>query len=372
MSRAALLTAWLALGCGAASSGGVGLRAELAPLLEAARAGAPGEAALAEAALLAAERAAEAGDLQAAADHRAAARLLASLASERAARAEVLEAHAALEREASALFEEVDALEREARAHELAASRLAAGRTAREEALRAFARAETEEARRRRRGRLSLDDARDLGEAAEALRRRARLLAAAAAALDPSAGAGRREELSALLARSEAATEPLAALADADQAHRVARALLGAARRARPVDERTVASLLEAAASEGQPAVRVERGVALDAAPALEPGAPAARLERLAALVASYPEGPVQIEAGGADAEARARRVLAALTGVGVEPGRASVELVAAPGVRVLLVAYAPAAPTDAVLAGEAPSTSAAVEAHPTPPRTSD
>ncbi|MFM7703966.1 MAG: hypothetical protein ACKO6D_03425, partial [Rubrivivax sp.] len=37
------------------------------------------------------------------------------------------------------------ALDEEARAHELAASRLAAGRTAREEALRAFARAETEE-----------------------------------------------------------------------------------------------------------------------------------------------------------------------------------------------------------------------------------
>jgi hypothetical protein len=372
MSRPALLTAWLALGCGAATSTGAGLRAELAPLLDAARPAAPAEAAAAEAELDAAERAARTGDLPAAADHRAAARLLASLASERAARSELLEAHAALEREASDLLEEAAALDAEARAHELAASRLAAGRAAREEALRAFARAETEEARRRRRGRLSLDDARDLGEAAEALRRRARLLAAAAAVLDPGAAPERRDELAVLLARSEAATEPLGAVAEADHAHRVARALLGAARRARPVDERVVASLLEAAASEGLPAVRVERGVALDAAPALEPGAPSARLARLAALVASYPEGPVQIEAGGAEAEARAQRVLAALASGGVPPGRASVELGAASGVRVLLVAYAPAAPTDAVLAGEAPSTSAAVDAHPTPPRTSD
>lgn len=358
----------LLVGCGASTRGAAALRTELSARLEAAQPGAPAVVADAERALEAAEAAEVAGDEVAAADHRALARLLTSIAEERAAEAAAREGAATLDAEATALETEAVRLETEAAATEAEASRIAAVGAAREEALRAWTRAEADEARGRRRGRLSLDDAAAMREAAQTIRARARLLAAAATELDRAATAEGALEVERLSSASSADADPIDALDHAEAAHRAARALLGLARRGHPVDETQIRALLEAATTEGFGAVRIERGVAIDLSFAFEGSAtrpaPSAlpRLRRLAAIASSHPAGQLLVEASGE----RARALSTALAAAGIEAGRLATST--AEGTRLVFVAYAPAAPSTAtVLGGEAPATSAEVPAEPTP-----
>ena len=370
----------LSAACGGAQTRDAsGLRSELESVLEAARERAEPTVVDAEQALTWADEAEARDDLEAAAEHRAAARLLAARATAIASARAEDEARAVLEAESAQLLEEALAIEAEAEALEADATRLAAARAAREEALRALTRAEADEARGRRVGRLSLDDAAAMRTAARDIRRRARLLLSAATAI-----AARSEheitdlgaETERLSTASEEADEPLEALRQADAAHDAARAALGRARRGLPVTAASVAALLEACESEGFTARALERGIAIDVeaffpgtgrTPSRE-GAP--RLGRLGALLGSHPTGPIVIEVHGELAAPRAQAIRAALIEAGIEETRLELSTTEeGRGMRVLLAAYAAPTPGTATrLLGEAPAEGGVrVDARPAP-----
>ncbi len=359
-------------GCGGGLGAAGTLRAELVPGLDAARERAAPLVADAERALDEAEVAEARGDLDAAAEHRARARLLsASATSVAATRADDEAAEASL-REAATMLEEADAIDREAEALEGEANRIAASRAAREEAVRALTRAEEDEARGRRASHVSLDDAPAMRNAARDLRGRARSLLAAAiviAARGEVDLSEARADVERLLASSEAATEPLTMLRDADAADDAARAALGIARRGGPVTAAQVRSLLEACASEGFAAVLSERGVSIDVAPYFSGTGRtptregAERLERLAALLGSYPEGALLVAVGGGLAEARGAALASALG----ERAEVQADAAASASARVVALSYAPLAPEASGATSVDGSSAMDVEAHPTP-----
>ena len=144
---------------------------------------APDLVAAAEAALADAERAERLADPDAAADFATRARLLGQAALAERERLEVTTRIAAFEREIAGLEEEAIAAERET-AREIRETAIAvAGRAARVEMERARTRAEEDEARTRRRARISLENAGEIRRAAAALRERALLLSGAAEAM---------------------------------------------------------------------------------------------------------------------------------------------------------------------------------------------
>lgn len=358
-----IASAWIAstvVGCGGAPRSADTLATELQALdLDAASEAAP-DLVLAARTALDDARAAEArGDLAAAADHAMLARLSASTAIEEAARIRIEAETLETERETLDAEARVMALERASAEASVELARSAAARTARELGAAALARAELDEARPGRAVHVSLSDAAEVRSAASAIRARARLLRAAAIAM----GAAAPASLDELLTRSEGAREPLEAIALADRAHEAARALLGDARRASPgVDPTRIASLVEAAESEGFHAITMERGTALELEHVFEgtstrpTTAGAGRLGRLATLVASYPDGAVLVEVDAARssdatrmASARAAAVLRALTDGGVASSRVSVAPSGTPSpelrARVVLVAYASVTP---------------------------
>jgi hypothetical protein len=299
LSLCAVFFAW---GCGPSLPGVEALRRELeASGLEQARPNAPDLVDAANDAAAAAERAEAAGDLTAARDHSTRARLLADAALAERERVAAEHERVELEGRALELEDEIVRNEREARAIEEDAARTAAVRAAREELARAFAVAEIDEATTRRSGRVSLADEPEMRRAAIAIRERARILAAAAAAM--GADAASVENVETLATRSASTAGPLESLSIAEDAYRAARAALGAARRARPgptVEE--IAAAVEAAETDGFRAVRLERGLGIEATDVFRPGsarpgtAGAGRIARLAALLASHPHGAVTIE----------------------------------------------------------------------------
>jgi hypothetical protein len=362
------------VGCGAAPRSADALANELAALdLDAASESAPDLVLAARGALDEARAAESRGDAVAAADFATIARLSASTAIEEAARIRL--EHETLETERETLDAEAEVLAMERASTEATAelARLAAARTARELGAAALARAEVDEARPARAAHLSLTEAAEVRAAASAIRGRARLLRAAAVAMGASAPASLED----LLTRSEDASEPLEDIALADRAYEAARTLLGDARRAAPgVDAARIASLVEAAESEGFHAMTMERGTAIELEDAFTgtstrpTTAGAARLGRLAALVASYPDGAVLVEVDArttADATrlspARATSVVSALVSGGVPSSRVSAAPSTGPGgtpspqarVRVVLVAYASATPPSGGTIGPTP-----------------
>lgn len=387
MSRSLALAIVVVLGgCGGAARVSGTLARDLEAIdLEAAAARAPDLVAAARASADAAREAEARGDVPAAEDEATMARTYAQAAVDEAARLDADAARLEAERETIAAEAETAEIEAARTAGEAELARLAAARTAREEAARSLARAELDEARPGRARQDSLSDAAEVREAARALRDRARMLDAAATAL----GAPAASAVADALARSEAASAPLEALAQADAAHGAARARLAAARRAHPgVDAERIASLVEAAESEGFQVVRLARGIGVELESVFEGStarpsrAGQARLARLAALLASYPEGPVRVEIDSASASeatrlapSRAEAVVRALVAGGVEGTRVAAadpvmpDGTPAPGVRVraVLVGYAEtppisggsvapaptAAPTDAGAGGE-------------------
>lgn len=368
-------------GCGGAPRSADTLAAELDAMhLEQASRAAPDLVAEARAALADAREAEARGDRVAAADHAALARLHAAAALDEEARLAADTERVALERETLEAETELHALEADATERRADLARLAAARTAREEAARSLVRAEVDEARPGRARHVSLSDPGELRTAARAIRDRARLLAAAATAL----GAPTAASVDGLLARSEAATDPHESLALADQAYGAARALLAEARRAHPLTDATrIASLVEAAETEGFHALATTRGTAIELEGAFDGAATRAsatgerRLARLAQLVLSYPEGPVRVEIdsatpaeAGRTASARAESVVRALVAAGIPASRVSAADPIAPDqtptpaarVRVLLVAYADTPPPPG---GSVPRATAATETEP-------
>jgi hypothetical protein len=363
MVRVAILAVLLAA-CGGGSTVTRSLRDRLeSPESRAARDRAPELIAQVEAALEDAEAAQRANDAAAAADHATRARLLLDAAVTEAARIVDEEERGAVEeRVASALARaRRDEAAREAIGAELA--RHASARAAREEALRALVQAAEDEARPRRRARVSLEEAQDLRRAAEALRARARLTVAAAEALGASADAIRPAN-EALAASEEARTNLIAALDAADHAHHEALRALGEARSQLEAPGPDGASALaEAARAEGFEAIALPEGLAVEAEGIFAAGGIArnarARVERLAALVAAHPHGPVQVQAqvpiGGPRGERlavqRAEALRRALVGAGADASRLSAYAVPpalaadAPldRARLLFVGYAPA-----------------------------
>lgn len=396
--RAALVA--ILAGVALAGCGGGGMRSALALRAEldarglgAARTAAPDLVAEAGSALDEAAAAERAGDAIAAADHRARASLLAETAFAEAERLELDEARREEERAVIAAEDELVALDASSSTARDEAARLASARAAREELRRALARAADEEASRRRSRRLSLDDARELRVLGAALRDRARLLLAAAAALGASDEA--RGAATALLAESEGEESDLVrALTLADEAHDAARTALGAARRARGgATPEAARSLAEAAEADGFLAVALERGMAIELEGLFASGstsltaAARARLERLAALLSGYPDGPIRVEidvATGGDSvlrtvRARGDAVVAALVAAGVAAERLSraeapvltaASAEPADRARVILVAYVDVAPTSAPPESAMPAdggSAAPPEADPTP-----
>lgn len=314
------------------------------------------------------------GEMAAAEDDATLARLYAQAAIDERARLDADEARLGAERETLEAEAELHATEAASAGSAAELARLAAARTAREEGARSLARAEQDEARPGRARHDSLSDPADLRTAASAIRDRAQLLSAAATAL----GAGSASTVDDLLAASTAASTPLESLRLADRAHAAARARLAEARRAHPgVDEARVASLVEAAESEGFHAVRLARGTGLELEHAFDGSATRpnhaaeGRLARLAALVASYPDGPVRVEIDSATAAdvgrlaaPRASAVVHALVAGGLDASRVSaadpipLDGTPTPGarVRVVLTAYVATPPASG---GAIPDTSA-------------
>ncbi len=351
-------------GCGAGARVSGALARDLGAIdLDRAAARAPDLVAAARASADEARAAESRGDEAAAEDDATMARLYAQAAVDEAARLEAEAARLEAEREMLAAEQETAEVEAARAGGEAALARLAAARTAREEAARALARAEVDEARPGRARQDSLTDVAEVREAARALRDRARLLDAAATAL----GAPPSPAVSDALTGSETATVPLEALARADAAHTAARARLAAARRAHPgVDAVRIASLVEAAESEGFHVVRLARGIGVEVEDVFEGATPRAsragqaRLARLAALLASYPEGPVRVEIdstsasdAGRLARARAEIAVRALVAGGLDAARVVAadpvmpDATPSPGsrVRAVLVAYADTPP---------------------------
>ncbi len=377
--RWALVALALLGACGGAPRAAATLDADLEAIgLDAASTRAPDLASAARSAADQARAADARGDAAAAADEATLARLFAQAAVEESARLSADDARLAAERETLDAEAALHAAEAGSAESAAALARLAAARTAREEGARALARAEIDEARPGRARQDSLSDAGEMRSAARAIRDRARLLWSAALAL----GAPPTTEVDDLIAASDAADVPIEQVRLADRAHAAARARLAEARRAHPgVDAARIASLVEAAESEGFRIVRLGRGMGIEldevfTGSAVRPSRAAeGRLARLAALVASYPDGPVLVEIDSptaADASRsapqRAAAVVRALVAGGVDASRVSaadpIAPDGAPGptsrVRVVLVAYLDALPASG---GAIPVTSGASDA---------
>lgn len=218
---------------------------DLAPFFAAegiadARREAPDLVAAAELARDEAERADARGDADAAADHATRARLLLDAALAETDRVR-------FDRERLALLEEAEAALTEARSLEVArealaarARRDAAAEIARAQMQNAYAAAERLESRGRRHRGPDVDRTRR--EAANALEVRTRLSVAAARALGAS-----DDDLAPFEVERARPSDPAVWLAQADDAHRRALALLGRLRATHPVGPEIVASLVEAA-----------------------------------------------------------------------------------------------------------------------------
>lgn len=371
-----VLSCVLMLGCGGAPRVSSTLSTDLDALdLDTAAVRAPDLVSAARAAQADARTADDRGDLAAAADDATLARLFGQAALVESARLALGEARLLAERDTLEAEAALHTLESTTTASAAELARLTAARTAREEGARALARAEVDEARPARARHDSLSDLGEMREAARAIRDRARLLSSAATAL----GAGDAASVDDLIAQSEAAAAPLDAVRLADRAHAAARSRLAAARRAHPgVDTARIASLVEAAESEGFHAVRLARGTgielehAFDGAAARPNHAAEGRLARLAALVASYPDGAVRVEIDSATtadvsrlAPQRAAAVVRAIVAGGVDAARVSAADPIAPDgtpspearVRVVFVAYVETPPASG---GAIPATTAA------------
>jgi hypothetical protein len=291
----------------AACGGGSAMTSELRTRLgsaesRAARDHAPDLVAQVEAALGDAEEAERANDRDGAADHLTRARLLLDAALTEAARIDDERERRQIEERVATVLAQArrDEEAREAIGGELA--RLASIRTAREETRRALAQAVEDEARPRRRGRVSLEEAQDLRRAAAALRARARLLAGAAQALGAPAAALLPTQ--AALTASDEARDPAIALDAADRASHEALRALGAARRQLEGPGPDGASALaEAARAEGFEVIALPEGIAIEVEGLFSGSGLArnasARIGRLASLVAAHPHGPVQVQAQG-------------------------------------------------------------------------
>jgi hypothetical protein len=381
--RSCIGIALLCVACGGAPRASSTLEADLAALgVDGAATRAPDLVRSAHAASVDARAADDRGDHAAAADDATLARLYAQSAVDEAARLEAADARLAAERETIDAETELHAIETTRQSSSAELARLAAARTAREEGARALAQAEIDESRPGRSRQDSVSDASEMRQAARAIRDRARLLSAAATAL----GAPASTEVDGLVTQSEEATAPLDQVRLADRAHTAARARLAAARRARPaVDATRIASLVEAAESEGFHAVRLDRGVGIEledvfAGSATRPShAAEGRLARLATLITSYPDGPVRVEIDSATsaevahvAAPRAASVVHALVTGGLDASRVSAaDPLAVDGtpsprarVRVVLVAYVetPPASGGAIPSAPAPGPPSATE----------
>lgn len=360
MSRALVALAVLLSACGGGAAVTTDLRDRLgSPESQAARERAPDLIAQVEQALEEADEAQRANDPAAAADHVTRARLLLDAAVTESARIADEEERRRIEARVATVLGRARRDE-EARAEigrEL--NRLASIRTAREETLRALERAVPDE--RRRRVRVSLDQAADLRRAAAALRARARLTMAAAQALGaPEDALGPTH---AALSASEEARDPMDALEAADRASHEALRALGAVRRRLDAPGPDGASALaEAARAEGFEPIAVPEGLAVEVEGLFSGNGLArdarSKVERLAALIAAHPHGPVQVQAQGPAAgrrgeqaaERRAEALRRALVSAGADASRLSAQgippsLAAATPVeraRLLFVAYAP------------------------------
>lgn len=339
------------------------LRAQLASgELEAAREAAPDLVAQVEAALDDADAAERAGDEPAAQDHATRARLFLQAAQNEAARAGDETARAGLERSVGEVLEQARRDETAREAVSLELRRLAAARTAGEEARQSFETAATDEGRPARGRRVSLAETADVRRAAAVRRARARLAIAAARALGAT-----DETLSPIeerLASSESAREPAAQLAGADRAHQDAIAALGQTRRTfdGPGPDGAQA-LAEAARAEGFEVVTMPEGTAVEVGglfrgASTTPARSASRaIEGLARLLAAHPHGPVQVQAqatqagsaGDRIATSRANTIERALSRAGASGERLDAQALpaalradpAVERVRVLFVAYA-------------------------------
>lgn len=313
-------------------------------------------------ALARAEEAEAAQRLDEVADHATRARLYAEAALAEQERIAAERERLELEQRALQLEEQILADERDARAVEEESRRLAAAEVAREELERARTRAEEYEAHPGRRARHSIGDDGEARRAAIAIRERARVLAAAAIAIGADAALLNRIEE--LVARGTAAP-PIESLALAEQALDQARDALAAARRARPgPSPEEIASAIEAIEEAGLEAVRLDRGLGIEASglfrgtsAAPERGAEA-RIARIAAIAQAHPHGALALEidvpsAGEAAtrlARQRAEWARRALVAAGVPAERLSYRApgstIASPSpgdrVRVILLAYVP------------------------------
>ncbi|HEY8431263.1 MAG TPA: hypothetical protein VIL20_22945 [Sandaracinaceae bacterium] len=320
--------------CGGSTSITAELRSRLgSPEGRAAREDAPDLVAAVEEALADAEVEERAGRRDAAADHLTRARLLLDAAQAEAARIADERERRRVEARVAELLERArrDESAREAIGREL--SRMAAVRAAREEALRALEQAAQDEARPRRRARVSLEEVQDLRRAASVLRARARLSAAAARALGAPEETLRAVE-EALAASEAPRLAPLAALEAADRARAEAQRALGEARRRMDAPEPDAArALAEAARAEGFEVVALPEGIAVEVdglfrGRAVARGAHAS-IERLAALAAAHPHGTIEVQAqagpgrgGEALAAQRAEALRRALVEAGADAQR--------------------------------------------------
>jgi hypothetical protein len=289
-SRVACLLALLVAACGGATARST---VELAPFFEAegiagARREAPDLIAAAELAREEAERANASGDTDAAHDHATRARLLLDAALAEADRVR-------FDRERLALLDEAEAALTEARSLELArealaaqARRDAAAEIARAQMQNAHAAAERLESRGRRHRGPDVDRTRR--EAASALEVRTRLSIAAARALGAS-----DEDLAPLEIERARPSDPAEWLAQADEAHRRALALLGRLRATHPVGAETVASLVDAARERALVPVSTPEGLVL--------ADPSDRA--LLDLARAFPHGLVVLRGRGASARQR-------------------------------------------------------------------
>lgn len=234
---------------------------DLNPFFEAegiteARREAPDLIAAAELAREDAERADASGDTDAAHDHATRARLLLDAALAEADRVRLDRERLALLEEAEAALTEARSLERAREALAARARRDAAAEIARAQMQNAHAAAELLESRGRRHRGPDVDRTRR--EAASALEVRTRLSIAAARALGAS-----EAELAPFEVERARPTDPAAWLAQADDMHRRALALLGRLRATQPVGPEIVASLVDAAREHTLAPVSTPEGLVL-------------------------------------------------------------------------------------------------------------
>lgn len=294
-----------------------------------ARVSAPDLVAEAESAAVDAREAEDSGDSEAASDHATRARLLLEAALVEAERIaldeERLEAETRAEGHA-AIAARIEG-ERAARAAEEARSRAAS--LARREASRAFATAETDENRRLRRRSVTIAGAHR--QASRALLDRASLLAAAVRALgtEPAEVTALEERILA----GSAIADPTAAMNAADEIHRDAMRLLGAARAEAPVTAEMRRGLLAMLAEHALEASASADGVIV----LVEPS----RANSLAHVLTAHPHGSVVVTG----ARLETRPFAYALLAAGIHADRVAVHSDGGE-LRVLLTGYGDATGT--------------------------